>query len=1253
MADALLDSQLAAGEIISKVWRNTIRLGKDNLTIEILQSRLALLETYWKDYVERHQQLFPHRAAYQEENYFTQDIYSDVECSYIDIKTKLRNALSESLGAVQEFLGAETVSRADLSPRANSTSASLPPLKLPKFSGRQEDWDTFKELFCSLVKDDPLVSPVRKLQHLLTCVEGEAARRVSNFQLIGANFEVAWQTLERRYDNKRLRLSMQLNRLIGMKPATSKSVAEINRLLDTTNDCKRALQSLGRPVDYWDDWFVQLIVYNLDASTREDWEKSLEGTQTFPTYATLVDFLEGRTHSLDAARCSDQHFQRTAKQKSSNIPSQKHSTYHFKTVSAHLSNSPAFRKSSMNRPGCAASKGDHYIGFCPSLLQKDPTARLDTVERLKLCHNCLRPRHATQVCTNSKRCRYCNREHHSILHVNAGSRPQTPATAKPSTSRQTTDSTDLPSASVNSYTTTVGNTTVLATAQVVFSSSSGECIQARALIDPCAEGSFITEKIAQALCLRKIRRHTSITGVGAEITAMSTFCTTLSLKSKTDTDFCFIFSAAILPRLTQLLPKEAVNRGSWKHIEGLRLADPDFSSPAPVDCILGGEVFPAILLDGVRSGPSNTPVAQNTRLGWILTGPISGLPANVSVFSTTLSVERCPSTSELLRKFWEIEEILTPPPLTLDEDACERHFERTHCRNDDGRYVVRLPFREQPLLVGSRAPAFHRLLSMERKLSRDEDLRLAYAKFLQEYEKLHHMIQCKKNIEDCESTYFLPHHAVIKQDGSRKLRVVFDASQTAANGNSLNHFLHTGPKLQLDITTVLTRWRQFQYVFTADIVKMFRQILIQPEDTKCQLILWRASPDHPLQVFRLLTVTYGTACAPYLAIKVLRQLAEDEGERFPLGAQILRSHTYVDDALAGGDTLDEARQARSQLQQILASAGMQLDKWSANSAIILPENCSIPDDISFHQEEVVSTLGLRWSPQSDMFHFQVQRRSCNGPATKRAILREVARLYDPLGWLAPVTVRAKVLLQLLWITGKEWDEPVDSETRCQWDEFCEQLPMLELLRIPRWFRTSRLVTWTLHGFSDASEKAYAAAAYIVVGDEAQGQRSVLIAAKTKVAPIKTLSIPRLELCGALLLARLLRKVKDDLGRPEATICCWTDSQVVLAWLQGRPGSWHTFVANRVSQILTLHPDARWGHVRSAANPADLATRGVTPEQLLHSELWWSGPALVFAEAKKYVPRTEFATDLERKHLSSAFHAAPADNVETLFQDFLQ
>ena len=267
----------------------------------------------------------------------------------------------------------------------------------------------------------------------------------------------------------------------------------------------------------------------------------------------------------------------------------------------------------------------------------------------------------------------------------------------------------------------------------------------------------------------------------------------------------------------------------------------------------------------------------------------------------------------------------------------------------------------------------------------------------------------------------------------------------------------------------------------------------------------------------------------YQAILTLRQLAKDERLRFPEGARILENHLYVDDALAGADSENQARIIQTQLREILFSAGMQLDKWSSNESSLLPSTSTGSAALhSFSDLSTVSTLGLHWNPSHDSFCFKVTLSPTHGEVTKRTMLSEVAKLFDPLGWLAPAVVAAKILIQRLWIKKYDWNQPVDHETETAWRQLRQELPALEELRIPRWLGTYSSTLFNLHGFADASHAAYAAAVYLVTDDNNQGASATLLIAKTKLALIKTVSIPRLELSAALLLTRLITKYSDSI-----------------------------------------------------------------------------------------------------------------------------
>ena len=235
--------------------------------------------------------------------YFTDDLFSYYESAYIEAKSDLTAKLCTILGnaGVQNQRVYAGLNCTEL----QTTAKSLPKLRLPKFCGQQEDWDSFKEIFCSMVKDEATLTTVLKLQFLIGCLEGDAASRLANIEVIGCNFDIAWQALCRRYDNTRLRLSVQMKKLLSMELMTPKSVSEITRLLDVTSQSKRVLRTLGRPTQHWDDWFIQLLVFKLDSSTREEWEKSLEGSDECPTYDQLVSFLENRIKTLDTAHCTN------------------------------------------------------------------------------------------------------------------------------------------------------------------------------------------------------------------------------------------------------------------------------------------------------------------------------------------------------------------------------------------------------------------------------------------------------------------------------------------------------------------------------------------------------------------------------------------------------------------------------------------------------------------------------------------------------------------------------------------------------------------------------------------------------------------------------------------------------------------------------------------------------------------------------------------------------------------------------------
>ncbi|XP_055629519.1 uncharacterized protein LOC129770600 [Toxorhynchites rutilus septentrionalis] len=577
----------------------------------------------------------------------------------------------------------------------------------------------------------------------------------------------------------------------------------------------------------------------------------------------------------------------------------------------------------------------------------------------------------------------------------------------------------------------------------------------------------------------------------------------------------------------------------------------------------------------------------------------------------------------LVARFWEYEEIGVSNYYSPEETRCAEHFERTVQRGIDGRFTVTLPKDEGVLrrLGKSKEIALRRLQGTERRLLRDTLLRDQYLAFMQEYLQLGHMRRVDKVSDEVQRCY-LPHHPVVKETSTTtKLRVVFDASCKTSTGVSLNDGLLVGPVIQEDLRSIILRCRTKQIMLVADVEKMFRQINICQRDKPLQSILWRSSPDDEPETYELGTVTYGTKPAPFLATRTLKQLAMEEVSRFPLAAKAVCEDTYMDDIITGADAADLAIELRMQLDKMMSAGGFHLRKWASSSQLVLEgikeENLAIRDleGINLDPDPSVKTLGLTWLPKTDTlkFQFNIPLPITTTALSKRQILSVIATLFDPLGLLGVTITRAKIFMQMLWTLKDEkdermnWDTPVPSTVGEIWRSYHRQLSLLNEIRIERCVIIPDPILVEIHCFSDASEKAYGACVYIKSMDSSGSIRVRLLSSKSRVAPLKSQSIPRLELCGALLAVLLFEKIHDS-TRISAQTYFWTDSTCVLHWIASSPSNWNVFVANRVAKIQTLSEGCHWRHVAGVDNPADLISRGISPEDVIGNTIWWQGPA---------------------------------------------
>ncbi|GFS90510.1 integrase catalytic domain-containing protein [Trichonephila clavipes] len=472
------------------------------------------------------------------------------------------------------------------------------------------------------------------------------------------------------------------------------------------------------------------------------------------------------------------------------------------------------------------------------------------------------------------------------------------------------------------------------------------------------------------------------------------------------------------------------------------------------------------------------------------------------------------------------------------------------------------------------------------------------------------------NENEPKIAYYATHHGIYRPEKSTtKLRVVFNCSSLTDNGISLNDIQYNGGVIQEDLYAQMLRFRTYTYAFTADIKMMYRTILINPKQRNLQRIVWCESEHESPKIYELSTVTYGTVSAPYLAQRTLTQLSMDEEANFPIAASVLRNNLYMDDVLCGAATLEEAIVLRQQLKGILKSAGMELHKLCANHEKLSPDP---EQNYNFATLTETKTLGVSWKPNLDCLLIKV-KVCLDSSYTKRDVLSTIAKIFDPVGLMAPVISKAKIFLQRLWRSKLEWNDLLPAEEYREWQQFLVSLENINNIEIPRRILVAFPEVTEIHGFADASERCYGAAVYCKSKNLKSETLVRLITSKSRVASIKSLTIPRLELCAAVLLAKLVKRVVAALQLETAEVYLWSDSMIVLAWLRKEPMDLKTFVQNRVAKIQELYPNQLWRHVPSDQNPADLVSRGVDPEKLLQQNLWFNGPT--FLSGDDYPNRT--------------------------------
>ncbi|XP_055701653.1 uncharacterized protein LOC129800934 [Phlebotomus papatasi] len=1096
---------------------------------------------------------------------------------------------------------------------SSATRSKLPQLNLPSFDGKYIDWPQFRDAFENAIHNNDSLRDSEKMQYLKMYLTGGAAADISTIPISNQTYQSTWDSLKAQYNKKVHLVNAYIQQFMAQ---TQKKVENASDLQSASRRYKQivdGLRALGPECFSLDMWLIYLMKLNMSENFRQEWEKGRSADQMstidefFKFMSDVTDVMERASHGTSPAPPSVQ-----------------------KTTNK--SNKSGFKTHHTNATKCPECEGEHALPQCEKFLALSLYERRERMAQHHLCYNCMKPHHSAAKCQSKGKCQKCGRRHHTLLHppkmdpvpeeIDQSVKPQVkPVAAKEVVpqSQKTPEQSPTTSSTITTHHSAVHRKALLPTAIVNVRDVYGKYQACRVLIDGGGECTMMSEECAQRLALPRSKARIAVHGAGEVNVGYTRGLVHLEVVSRYDPNDKVEVQAYVMEKVTSKLPSVDLSGFKWDHIKSLQLADPQYTVPGKIDIILGAEYAFEINLPQTLKGDSGQPIAQLTIFGWIVGGRIDSPLNSITSLHTHYNLD------EMLKRFWEVEEshLDKQPLLTEEEVMCEEHFTQTHSRDDTGRYVVKLPFKKDHKPLGnSSSTALARFQSLERKLSRDPDFHEQYKAFMGEYIGLNHMeLVTGHDLKPEDESYFLPHQAVLRPTSeTTKLRVVFDASATTRPNNpSLNDILAIGPTRQDDLLVLLLRFRTHKVAMSADVEKMYRQILVASEDRDYQRVFWRTNFQEKIQIFRLCTVTYGTSSAPFLAVRVLHQIAMDYKDDYPEACEVISTSFYMDDLLCGAESIEDGKKLQKEIQDVLGKGHFVLRKWASNSSEVLDQvppdlQAITPDEVKAHTKSI-SALGLKWSPGPDNFSLVIDALPL--VRTKRDLCAAAAKVFDPLGFICPVTINLKMMFQSLWlIPNLQWDDDLPDDTAKSYERVQTEFSLIQKIVIPRAIPTQKDVI-EIHGFADASERAYGAVIY-AKGMDADGNIEInIVIAKSKVAPLKPITIPRMELNAAVLLTQLVTKVKDSLGNKMVEVHAWSDSTIVLQWLQEPPRTWNNYVARRVYAIQEVVPPTHWRHVPTAQNPADCISRGVSPKELSEHTLWWHGPQWLSENEEKW------------------------------------
>ncbi|XP_065226222.1 uncharacterized protein LOC135849650 isoform X1 [Planococcus citri] len=804
----------------------------------------------------------------------------------------------------------------------------------------------------------------------------------------------------------------------------------------------------------------------------------------------------------------------------------------------------------------------------------DECSKITTLEdrRKKLngrCIICLNPGHLAKDCTVNKPCVHCKkrRSHHRSLCIKLFSKEV--SNPEPTESLLMKDQEgNLLAATVN-----VGN--------------ESRVQKVTSILDSGSRRSYITTRLADKLKLKPLHYETI---------RISTICSEAPREISTKVVSLDIFTndgekikitANTIPKIINRINHHDIKLDS--RFKKFKLAEVD-KNLVPELLIGNDYMFDFMVMEKVIIDDSTSLI--NSKFGWLVVGRIDKNHETPVFFSEI----------EMVENLWKLDAIGIDDSTSVedigDELAVKSFYDNIELI--DNRYEVAWPWKEYPPdLKSNKGLAYGRLKSQMRKFEKNKELFDEYDKVIKYQESQGIIERVNESINDKEDlVHYLPHHEVLTPGKSTSLRVVYDGSAKSRKiDKSLNDCIFRGRVLLETLCGLILRLMLRCFVLTSDIEKAFLQIGLKLRDRDFVRFIWIKDFNKPLNfdnliIFRFTKIPFGVIASPFLlTLTIIFHLNQYDSKFVPL---LLRSF-YVDNLILSVDSVDEAIDLYNFSKSCFNDASMNLRNWVTNCNEL--KNVLKPEDRLDVSE--ISILGLKWNVKNDTFVINHKLTNSTIIITKREVVKKVSSIFDPLGFLCPVVLPAKLFIRYLWGKNLDWDDVLDEKDQKSWKELLDNLKCISNVEIDRYvFRgTNACNDFDLHCFVDASQKAYAATVYVK-----KNNLTRLVFAKSRLAPRNNLTIPKLELLAIYIGSQIVNFVKNEFSDVNIkNIYVWSDSKCVLSWLCSKKVL-PKFVERIVKKI---DKSFNCRYVPSAENPADIASRGAEVQDL--NSFWWEGP----------------------------------------------